>query len=483
MLLLHSFARIYSTMVDVLGYLVAAAPFLVAGVALLGLRWSAVQAGVATLLAALAGVLFWPALQLGDLPGALVDGAGTSGRVLYVLFGGLLLFNLLSAGGAIRRVSEFLGSLEPEKEALALVVVIGAAPFFESVTGFGVAVVISAPILLAAGFPPLKAAVLASWGQCAVPWGALGVGTVIGADLAGMSFGALSNASALLNLPLFPIYGIATVALAGGWDSVRRRGLEALFLGAVAGLGTLLTSMYLVPELSGAIGGLCAVAVFLAIRWRKVAGSIVPLRALLPYGFLLTLLALANGLGPVRSVLGKMGPAFSGPGLPLLLSGIFAAVLLGLRTESVGSAVQNTVGQWLPTAGAVLTFVLAGQIVATSGAASILASATTAFGELYPTAASVVGFLGGALTGSNAASNALFMPLQIEAARSLGVSESLVAAIQNVAGSHASMLAPQRAILAATATGLIGREGDIVKAMLPPVVISVAVLAVVGALL
>ena len=100
-----------------------------------------------------------------------------------------MLYNLLSAGGAISEVSRFLGSLEPEKEALALGVVIGAAPFFESVTGFGVAVVISAPILLAAGFSPLKAAVLASWGQCAVPWGALGVGTLIGADLAGMKFG------------------------------------------------------------------------------------------------------------------------------------------------------------------------------------------------------------------------------------------------------------------------------------------------------
>src|SRR5919107_724236 len=88
-------------------------------------------------------------------------------------------------------------------EALALVVVVGAAPFFESVTGFGVAVVISAPILLATGFSPLRAAVLSSWGQCAVPWGALGIGTVIGADLSGTSFGELSNLSALLSLPLF----------------------------------------------------------------------------------------------------------------------------------------------------------------------------------------------------------------------------------------------------------------------------------------
>ena len=93
------------------------------------------------------------------------------GTVLYVLFGGLLLYNVLSAGGEIERVSSFLGRLEPEKVALAVGVVVGVAPFFESVTGFGVAVVINAPILLAAGFSPLRAAVLSSWGQFAVPWG------------------------------------------------------------------------------------------------------------------------------------------------------------------------------------------------------------------------------------------------------------------------------------------------------------------------
>ncbi|CAN5879103.1 L-lactate permease [soil metagenome] len=464
-------------MVEVLAFLIAAAPFLVAGLALVWLRWSAVRAGVATLVAALTGALLWPALEYGDLPEAFVSGLATSGRVLYVLFGGLLLFNLLSVGGAIERVSEFLGRLEPEKEALALVVVIGAAPFFESVTGFGVAVVISAPILLAAGFSPLKAAVLASWGQCAVPWGALGVGTVIGADLAGMSFGTLSDESALLSLPLFPIYGLAAVALAGGWNGVRRRGFEALCLGAVAGLGTLVTSVYLIPELSGAIGGLCATTAFLTVRWRRLAAFDTPFRSLLPYGFLLALLFAANGAGPVRELLVLLGPVFTGPGLPLLLSGAFAAFLLGLQSNSVASAGRDTVRQWIPTAGAVLTFVLAGQVVASSGAAFILASAATAFGGFYAVVAPMVGFLGGVLTGSNAAANPLFMPLQVEAARTLGLSETMIAAVQNVAGSHASMLAPQRAILAATATGLLGREGDIVRAMLPPVVVSMLVLA------
>ncbi|MCA1848867.1 MAG: L-lactate permease, partial [Actinobacteria bacterium] len=361
--------------------------------------------------------------------------------------------------------------------------VVGVAPFFESVTGFGVAVVISAPILLAAGFSPLRAAVLSSWGQCAVPWGALGVGTVIGADLAGMGFGGLSDWSALLSLPLFPVYAVAAVALAGGWAGIRRRGVEAVLLGLLAGVGTLVASVYLIPELSGVVGGLAATAAFLGLRWRRLQEHVVPSRALLPYAFLLALLALANGFGSLSKLLESLGPVFVGPGLPLLISCSFAALLFGLGRRSAGAALGDTFRQWLPTAGAVLTFVLAGQVVASSGAAALLASGASAFGDLYPVVAPIVGALGGWLTGSNAASNALFMPLQLEAARDLGVPESLTAAEQNVSGSHASLLAPQRIVLAATATGLLGREGDVTRAALPPVLVSVAVLGALGVLL
>ncbi|MBA3424024.1 MAG: L-lactate permease [Rubrobacter sp.] len=464
----------------ILGFGVAALPFVVAGICMLGLGWSAARCGVATLVVAVAAAFFWPGFDAGGLGGAGVDGISTTAAVLYVLFGGLLLYNLLAAGGAVEAVSRFLGELEPEREGLALVVVIGVAPFFESVTGFGVAVVISAPILLAAGFPPLKAAVLASWGQCAVPWGALGVGTVIGANLSGTSFAALSDWSALLSLPLFPIYGVAAVVLAGGMDGLRRRGVEAALLGLLAGAGTLLTSVFLVPELSGAAGGLAATMLFLAVRRRRLGRLDVPVRALLPYAFLLALLLLANGPEAARALAERLGPVFVGPGLPLLLSAAFAALLFGLGGRSVGEAIQGTTGQWWPTAGAVLTFVLAGEVVANSGAAALLASGAAGLGRFYLLAAPVVGALGGVLTGSNAASNALFMPLQIEAAHGLGIPETLTAAIQNVSGSQASLLAPQRVVLAATATGLLGREGEIVRAALPPVAVSILVLVVIG---
>jgi lactate permease len=343
-------------------------------------------------------------------------------------------------------------------------------------------VVISAPILLAAGFSPLRAAVLSSWGQCAVPWGALGIGTVIGADLSGTSFGELSDLSALLSLPLFPVYAVAAVGLAGGWEGVKRRGVEAVLLGLVAGAATLLTSLFFIPELSGALGGLAATGAFLAVRWRRLSEESVPARAFLPYAFLLTLLAVANGFRPVGTWLTSLGPVFEGPGLYLLLSAAFAALLFGLGGGAVGSATRQTFKQWLPVAGAVVSFLLAGQIVATSGAAALLASGAEAFGPFYVAVAPVLGALGGALTGSNAASNALFMPVQVEAARGLGLSEAFVAAIQNVAGSHASMLAPQRVVLAATAVGILGREGEVARATLPPIVASVVILALAGLL-
>src|SRR5829696_8912657 len=465
-------------MVDLIGILISAMPFLVPAVGLAGLGWPASTAGGASLAVAVLGAVVWPDLEATAVPGALIAGLGTSAQVLYVLFGGLLLYNLLSAGGAVDAVSRFFGGLEPDRVALAAGVVVGVAPFFESVTGFGVAVVISAPILLAAGFTPLKAAVLASWGQCAVPWGALGVGTVIGAHLAGMSFGTLSDVSAFLSIPLFPVYGVAAVALAGGWMGVRRRGAEAIGLGLVAGAGTLLTSLYLVPELSGAVGGLAVMALFLARRRNRLAE--IPVRALLPYAFLLALLAAANGIGALRLVLEELGPVFDGPGLPLLASGAFAALLLGLGGDEIVAATQRTVTQWLPTAAAVLTFVLAGEVVAETGAAGLLAAGAQALGVFFPAVSPMLAALGGALTGSNAASNALFMTLQVEAARELDISAVLTAAVQNVAGSHASMLAPQRLVLAATAAGLLGREGDILRASVAPVTVSIGLLAMLG---
>ena len=86
-----------------MAYLVAGAPFVVAGVALLGLRsapWRA-GAGAGALLAAVAGALVLPELEPSRLDEALASGLLTSARVLYILFGGLLLHRVLAVVGLV----------------------------------------------------------------------------------------------------------------------------------------------------------------------------------------------------------------------------------------------------------------------------------------------------------------------------------------------------------------------------------------------
>ena len=464
-----------------MSYAVGAAPFAVAAVALLVLRWSAGRAGAATLAAAALGALLSPDLEAGAIPGSLAEGAAICARVLVILFGGLLLHNVLSRGGAVGEVTRFLDRVEPDREALALLVVLGVGPFFESVTGFGLAVVIGAPILLAAGFDPLRAAVLACWSQCAVPWGALGVGTTVGADLSGLGFGELSDVSALLSLPLFALYGLASLVLAGGAAAVRRHGAEALGLGLLAGGATLAVSVLLVPELSGALAAALAAGVFLLRRRRRLRELRPPVRAVAPYALLLILLVVATGPPAVQAAIESLGPALTGPAPWLFLSALAAAALLAVTPAASAEAAATTARQWLPVALATIGFVLSGQVIAGSGAAALLAGgAAHALGGAYAITAPVFGALGGGLTGSNVGSNALFMPLQVEAAASTGSSVALIAGIQNVAGSHASYLSPQRLVLAATATGLVGREGEIAKAAVAPVVVVVLLLAVVG---
>ncbi|MBA3840589.1 MAG: L-lactate permease, partial [Thermoleophilaceae bacterium] len=313
-----------------MSYAVGAAPFAVAAVALLVLRWSAGRAGAATLAAAALGALLSPDLEAGAIPGSLAEGAAICARVLVILFGGLLLHNVLSRGGAVGEVTRFLDRVEPDREALALLVVLGVGPFFESVTGFGLAVVIGAPILLAAGFDPLRAAVLACWSQCAVPWGALGVGTTVGADLSGLGFGELSDVSALLSLPLFALYGLASLVLAGGAAAVRRHGAEALGLGLLAGGATLAVSVLLVPELSGALAAALAAGVFLLRRRRRLRELRPPVRAVAPYALLLILLVVATGPPAVQAAIESLGPALTGPAPWLFLSALAAAALLAV---------------------------------------------------------------------------------------------------------------------------------------------------------
>jgi lactate permease len=83
--------------------------------------------------------------------------------------------------------------------------------------------------------------------------------------------------------------------------------------------------------------------------------------------------------------------------------------------------------------------------------------------QVYPALAPIFGTIGVFLTGSATSSNALFGNLQKLTAQGMGLSEILMASAGSVGGIAGKMISPQSIVIAATAVGLAGKEGLIMR--------------------
>jgi lactate permease len=147
----------------------------------------------------------------------------------------------------------------------------------------------------------------------------------------------------------------------------------------------------------------------------------------------------------------------------LLIAGAISAVILRLTPASALSAYGQTLRQlgWaIVTVACVLGLAyvmnLSGQTI-TIG--HWVAGAGAAFAFLSP----ILGWLGVAVTGSDTSSNALFGTLQVTAATGAGLNPPLLAAANSAGGVLGKMISPQNLAIAAAATGLAGREGDLFR--------------------
>ena len=204
---------------------IAAAPLLVTFAALAILQRTGLQAGVATAVVAVGIALLAPPFRLPPerLLAAMAEGVLTAAVVLYVLLPGLLLYQVQRAAGSLDVLVQGIGRLSADADLWILLLVLGLSPFVESASGFGLGTVVITPILLALGVALARAAALGALSLVAVPWGALAVGTVLGAELTGLDAGLVGARTALLAAPLPAAYGLAALVIEGGREAVRRR--------------------------------------------------------------------------------------------------------------------------------------------------------------------------------------------------------------------------------------------------------------------
>jgi len=134
----------------------------------------------------------------------------------------------------------------------------------------------------------------------------------------------------------------------------------------------------------------------------------------------------------------------------------------------------------IPASIAVVGFLVMALVMDYSGQVSVLAQglASVATTETYGFLSPIIGALGAFMTSSNTASNILFGALQLETAGALGTSESWILAGQTAGGAIGNAMSPANVILGTTAVGIVGKEGDVLRKVIPWVA---GVCAIVGA--
>lgn len=468
-------------------------PILVIFLLLFVLKQSSVTAGIISYIVAIGIALIVPSFSLttGLLLDATIEGLLLTVIVAYVLLFGIWLFHLMNEAGLIETIASHIARSTSDPVRQALILVIAFSPLVESVSGFGIAIIVIAPILIALGFPRLQAAVLALVSLTAVPWGALSTGTVIGANLTGISLHTIGAGTALLSLPIFFYFTIITVFIVGGWSALRKKWLEILVLSMALFGATWFFSRYVSVELAGVFASLAALTVeMIFVRFYEkgfddeaeevnLAGDMKDslLKALSPYLVLTGMLFLSRLVPGLKQwftthavwQLDKYAfelPIFYSPGFFLLLTCLFAIVLFKLNFKIMKKSFTETLKQWIPVNVSMFGFVAMAQVMSVSGMTILLAeTGAEKLGTAFVILSPIIGAIGGFLTGSNTGSNAMFIKLQVQTANLINASPELVANSQNASAGHVTMASPSRVLLGASVSGVRHEEAKILKTM------------------
>ena len=324
-----------------------------------------------------------------------------------------------------------------------LLIVHGITPFAESMTGFGIGITIGIPLLAHAGLPPRKVALIGLLGLSTVPWGSMGPGTLIGANMAGLSFYDLGMGSAHYSVLPFVVTGVVAAWLA----AAPHERIRAWLLGTASGL-LLWVVIYLSNWLfgtapAGALGTSLVTVLYLGFGGRgRGELSSSARRCLITYALLLggvlaaTLCIEALGLPPAWRYVAS-------PALWLFVATIW---FTGGRLDAQPRL--NAWHSWQRVAPVTGLFILVGIVMAVSGMAAWLAHALAEGGRIYLGIGPFVGAVSGFITGSTSGANAMLATTQAEIARALGVDVLAFMSIHNVAAAFLLMASPSKVELA-----------------------------------
>jgi len=156
-------------------------PIFVAAHLLVTFRWPARRTmPVVFILTALIGLVFWQ-MDLLVVLASSIQGLFITFDILFIVFGAILLLNTIKYSGGVEAIRSGFSGLSKDRRVQVVIVVWLFGSFIEGAAGFGTPAAITAPLLLAMGFPAMAAVMLGMMVQStAVTFGAVGTPVLVG---------------------------------------------------------------------------------------------------------------------------------------------------------------------------------------------------------------------------------------------------------------------------------------------------------------
>ncbi|WGK68875.1 L-lactate permease [Candidatus Haliotispira prima] len=369
-----------------------------------------------------------------------------------VIFPGQIMNSLLKQAGIIKEIGKSIEAIKISKLKLASIIVLGMAPALESLTGFGVSLFFTVPVLMQL-FSLRKALILSLLSMNIMPWGTLALATLIGSQITELSFAELSCRTSLTSFLVFPTIGFFIYFICKKDGSLQ---LGQVLYPIIAGL--LLSSflvfynVYAASELAGVYSGISVAIAGFVVEFvfnRKAFSNPAyskkaTLRLFSPYIILILLIAISRievihyylhnffivKNGDIRFSI------FTSPGFFILITII--CLYIFSRTFRKGNTFffEGIKKAFYPVTG-ILLFVIFARIQRSSGILKALASNGSDLSLTENIFISpLIGMISGYTTGSNVGGNVLFMSLQSEMGTYFNEKLSF-AAIQNSSAGHA----------------------------------------------
>jgi lactate permease len=526
------YQQVYDPVGDSLGLtaIFAVLPLITLFVLLGGLKWSAHWSAICSLAVALVIAIVVYTMPIGQAVDAAVLGAVFGlFPIMWIVWNAIWIYNMTEATGHFAVLRRSFGRISNDQRVQAVIIAFCFGALLEALAGFGTPVAITAVMLIALGFQPIKAAAVAlvantapvAFGAIAIPIITLGEITGIPKEDLGAMVGRQTPVLALF-VPLI------LVGMVDGMRGVRQAWPAAIVGGVVFAIAQFACSNYVSVELTDIVASLLATGAIVALlqvwqpsepivgdrfqRGPAVAGAAVAdtaleaevrrkdddhrdsrgeiLGAYAPYLIIILVFAIAQW-GPVKDALESVTREFSWPGLDvtdadgeavssvtykfnwlsaagtlLLISGLVTMLVLRVSPARAVQVYGRTLNQ-LKWATVTVAAVLAlAYVMNLSGQTITLGLWIAGAGGILAFLSSIIGWLGVAVTGSDTSSNSLFGALQVSAAKEAGLDPTLLAAANSSGGVLGKMISPQNLAIGAAAVGLGGREGELFRRVL-----------------